>query len=306
MIIFVTSDKGGTGRSVTSCNIAYRKAVQGTDVGYLDFDFGSPTSGAIFNVDASSRGTTSGAGLHTYLHGQVADPEQVDIWSASDRKDLRTRPIGAGRLILLPGDQNGGEFPIDRETVYRCRDLFLRLEEECDLTLVDLSAGRSQASHMVMRVAALPELRSKPMRWLVFHRWTRQHIIAAAGLVYGDRGLLEVGVGYGLDRDDLQDSIRFVRTAVLDPGSQLLAGLRPPQAAWLQDCNANLQDLAAKRRVGRSVMLGSIPLDPVLQWREQIITERDVANIRIANPETGEAFDNLAKAITDDGAWEGL
>ncbi|WP_330249951.1 hypothetical protein OG874_27145 [Nocardia sp. NBC_00565] len=29
MIVFVTSDKGGTGRSVTSCNIAYRVCIAG-------------------------------------------------------------------------------------------------------------------------------------------------------------------------------------------------------------------------------------------------------------------------------------
>jgi hypothetical protein len=306
MIIFAVSDKGGTGRSVTSCNIAYRRAVQGTPVCYLDFDFGSPTAGAIFNIDVLSRGTTSKAGLHAYLLGRVAEPDQVDVWNASDRRGLRTRPMGAGRLVLVPGDEGGGEFPIDQAVVHRCRDLFVRLGEEFTLTLVDLSAGRSFASDMVMRAAALPELQATTMRWLVFHRWTRQHIIAAHGLVYGDQGLLAAGQRWGLDPDELEDSIRFVRTAVLDPGSQQLVGLRPAQAAWLQDCNADLQSLAAKRRVGRSVMLGSVPLDPVLQWREQIITESDVGNTRIANPETGEAFESLAKRVTDEASWEGL
>jgi hypothetical protein len=306
MIIFATSDKGGTGRSVTSCNIAYRRALQGTHVSYLDFDFGSPTAGAIFNIEAMSRGTTSGGGLHAYLQGRVAEPDHVDVWSASDRKGLRTRPMGAGRLTLLPGDQDGGEFSIDRSILHRCRDLLVRLEEEFTLTLVDLSAGRSYASEMVMSAAASPELRAATTRWLVFHRWTRQHIIAASGLVYGEQGLLAAGAKYGLDREELEDSIRFIRTAVLDPGSQQLVGLRPAQAAWLQDCNADLQNLAARRRVGRSVMLGSIPLDPVLQWREQIITESDVGNTRIANPETGEAFEVLAKDLTDESSWEGL
>jgi hypothetical protein len=31
MLIFATSDKGGTGRSVTSTNLAYRHALQGKD-----------------------------------------------------------------------------------------------------------------------------------------------------------------------------------------------------------------------------------------------------------------------------------
>jgi septum formation inhibitor-activating ATPase MinD len=40
MIVFATSDKGGTGRSVTSSNIVYRRALQGNDTCYVDFDFG--------------------------------------------------------------------------------------------------------------------------------------------------------------------------------------------------------------------------------------------------------------------------
>jgi hypothetical protein len=45
VLIFATSDKGGTGRSVTSSNVAYREALLGKDVCYLDFDFGSPRPG---------------------------------------------------------------------------------------------------------------------------------------------------------------------------------------------------------------------------------------------------------------------
>jgi len=50
VLVFASSDKGGTGRSVTSCNIAFHLA-QRLDVAYLDFDFGSPTAAAVFDVD---------------------------------------------------------------------------------------------------------------------------------------------------------------------------------------------------------------------------------------------------------------
>jgi hypothetical protein len=306
MIIFATSDKGGTGRSVTSCNVAFRRALQGSDVCYLDFDFGSPTAGAIFNLEAVGRGIAGGVGLHSHLTGKIAEPEHLDVWGRSERKGLPSKPIGAGRLTLLPGDEGGGEFPVDEQINRRCRDLFVYLEEEFDLTLVDLSAGRSYASEMVLAATGAPELRDRVSRWLVFHRWTRQHIIAAAGLVFGEQGILHVGVERGHNRRTLEDSVRFVRTAVLETDSPQLAALRPEQAAWLQDCNSDLQDLAGGRGLGRSMMLGSIPLDPVLQWREQIITENDIWNTRIANAETGEAFEALAKRLTDKGAWEGL
>ena len=72
MLVFATSDKGGTGRSVTSSNIIYRRALQGGDVCYLDFDFGSPTAGSIFQINTVSRGTEAG-GLHSYLRGKVGE-----------------------------------------------------------------------------------------------------------------------------------------------------------------------------------------------------------------------------------------
>ena len=70
MIVVATSDKGGTGRSVTGSNVVYRRALQGGDVCYVDFDLGSPTAGAIFGVSALTRGTTTGKGTHSYLQGR--------------------------------------------------------------------------------------------------------------------------------------------------------------------------------------------------------------------------------------------
>ncbi len=305
MLVFATSDKGGTGRSVTGCNLAYRRALQGSDVCYLDFDFGSPTAGAIFEVASAAMGVDRG-GLHSTLLGRVAEPTRVDIWNESDREILRGRPARAGQLVLMPGDSGGGEFPMNDEVVRRCTELFMRVEEEFELCIVDLSAGRSHAIDMALEVTSRLELSGITTRWLVFHRWTRQHIMAASGLVFGARGLLRTGVAHGHDENALRDSIRFVRTAVLDPNSADLAQIRPAQAAWLENCNRDLQELAARLNLGRSMVLGQTPLDPVLQWREQLISDSDVAASHIANSGTALAFDDLARRLTDESAWEGL
>jgi MinD-like ATPase involved in chromosome partitioning or flagellar assembly len=305
VLVFATSDKGGTGRSVTSSNVAYRRALQGSDVCYLDFDFGSPTAGAIFNIPAVEHGTAAG-GLHSYLQGTVAEPVRLDVWSESDRSGLRGRPPGAGRLVLYPGDRGGGEFSIGPEMAGRCADLLLRVDEEFDLIVVDLSAGRSYATDIALAVTSDARLRGTLARWLVFHRWTRQHIIAAESLVYGEHGLLEAGVARGHDRAKLAQTIRFVRTAVVDPDSPELAGLPPTKVTWLRECNAELQTLARRHRVGRTVMLGMVPLDPVLQWREQLISNNDVFLRHIANEQTVQAFEEIAKRLTEDAAWDGL
>jgi hypothetical protein len=306
MIVIATSDKGGTGRSVTGSNVVYRRALQGGDVCYVDFDFGSPTAGAIFGVSALTRGTTSGKGTHSYLLGRSSDVDRCDVWQNSDRTSLRQRPPGTGRLTLVPGDSGGGEFSFDDAVVDRCIDLFLRLHSEYEVVLVDLSAGRSYAAEIVIAATSSPALANVTTRWLVFHRWTRQHILAASGLVFGEKGLLDTAAEHGISRDRFIEDIRFVRTAIVDPNTPDLAGLRPPQLAWLREANRDLQKLAAELKVGRSAMLGAVPLDPVLQWREQLITDSDVWARHVANPATIEAFDSIAKKIVDESAWEQL
>jgi hypothetical protein len=308
MLLIATSDKGGTGRSVTGSNVVYRRALLGGDVCYVDFDFGSPTAGAVFGISALSRGTTTGNGTHSYLLGRTPTEELWDVWQHSDRMSLRQRPPGTGRLALLPGDVGGGEFAFAEGdgTVERCVDLFLRLHSEFEVVLVDLSAGRSYAAEIVIAATATPALAGLTTRWLVFHRWTRQHILAAAGLVYGERGLLDIAGAHGRDRDRFIEDIRFVRTALVDPNAPDLAGLRPPQLAWLREANRDLQRLAAELNVGRSAMIGAVPLDPLLQWREQLITDSDVWARHVANQATIEAFEQIAKSMVDDQAWEQL
>ncbi|GAA4430289.1 SCO2523 family variant P-loop protein [Actinokineospora soli] len=302
MLIFAASDKGGTGRSVTSCNIAYHLSMQRNDVAYLDFDFGSPTTGAIFEISKVERGTEQN-GLHSYVEGKTNTPHQVDVLANSDRAGLRA-PAQSGRLVLLPGDKGGAEFTNKPEKVQRCVNLFRRLDQEFDICMVDLSAGRSHALDMVLRATAQPELALVPKRWLVFHRWTRQHIMAANGLVYGDHGILGMGRAVGHDPAELEYSLRFVRTAVPSLKSPRTTD-RAAQAKWLRTFDEELRTLAARSKLGRSMTLGDTPMEPVLQWREQIISASDVSS-NIANAETLAAFQELAGKLVDDVVWERL
>jgi hypothetical protein len=252
-------------------------------------------------------GTTSKRGVHSLLLGDVTEPELVEVWNASDRVSLRTRPAGAARLTLVPGDIAGSEFASkDPDIVERCRELFLRLEEEFGFIVVDLSAGRSYATEMALSVTAGPGAVTSPSRWLVFHRWTKQHVVAAAGLVYGEKGILDTGHDLGHDPDELLDRLRFVRTATIDPQAPDLAGLRPTQLAWLQDRHHELQQLAKQLKAGRAMLLGSIPLDPILQWQEQLLTSNDLYTRQVANPVTVAAIEQLTTSVHDPEAWEGL
>jgi hypothetical protein len=302
VIVFAVSDKGGTGRSVTSCNVLFQAALAGHDTCYADFDFGSPTVGAIFAADAVARGTTDNDGLHSYLRGDCAEPRAWDLWATSDRTSLRTRPPGAGRMMLLPGDAGGSEFSIDAAMRDRAVSLLRRMREEFDLGIVDLSAGRSYAVQLALSATAGPD----PGRWLVFHRWTKQHLLAAHGLIYGERGLLETAVKLGHDREDVLQRLRIVRTAVVDPVSADLSGLRPSQRSWLRERHQELQRMAGELQLGRTMTIGVIPMDAILHAHEQLLTDRDLHTRQVANAETVEAFRRLAEAMFDEKAWDRL
>ncbi|MQY17696.1 SCO2523 family variant P-loop protein [Nocardia macrotermitis] len=302
ILVVSTSDKGGAGRSVTSCNIAYRLSVQGYNVAYLDFDFGSPTAGALFEIDRMDRGSTDGNGLHKFLTGNKSLPAQCDIRSETRRPDLRA-PRHPYRLTLYPGDRGGGEFGTTADVVKRCAELLTICRQEFDVTFLDLSAGRSAALEIVLSAMATRTLRDAVVRWLVFHRWTRQHILAANGLVHGPNGLLDNGAKLGHDPGQLLDSMRYVRTAVPST-SEVLQGTggSGPQWAWLRKQNEALDQLAQANQMGLSVTLGTTPVEPVLQWREQVILDIDV-DAKIANQETVAAFTFLADELVNEETW---
>ncbi|MGK5671743.1 SCO2523 family variant P-loop protein [Micromonospora sp. URMC 106] len=307
MLVFVTSHKGGTGRSVTAANIAYRSALSGRPTCYLDYDFGSPTAGITFQIPQAVNGVEgtgpNGGGLHRYLRGEIPSPEQLDVWGTSERASLRQRPIGSGPLVLLPGQRNGSEFGFTNDIAKRCAELFLRLEEEFDLTLVDLSAGRSYASQIALAATAIATLRKVTVRWLVFHRWTPQHVTAAADLAFEAGGIVAMGKEYGHEPDRLRESLRFIRTAVIDSRGPEVGHLDLAQQAFLRKCDAELSELARRRGVGRTTLFGAVPLDPLLQWREQLISDHDVQS-KIANVKTVDAFVELTEKLFDETAWE--
>jgi hypothetical protein len=293
VIVFSVSDKGGTGRSVTSTNLAYRTSLRGLRTCYLDFDFGSPTVGAIFDVADARHGVAEG-GLHDYLHGLRPEPLRIDVWTLSARGNFE-RPPGSEALVLLPGTLGGSEFTgLDDEMIERCADLFVRLDEEFDVCLVDLSAGRSVAMDLVLKATAAERVRPIAVRWLVFHRWTSQHVIAASNLVHGEHGLIKYGIECGFGSEEMEERIGYVRTAVINPHSDAIGNLRSSQQAWLVEVNRDLESLASDLLLGRDLCVGAVPLDPVLQWREQLITDRDVRTTEIANEATADAFDALA------------
>lgn len=305
MLVFVSSDKGGTGRTVTACNVAHELTLLGLDVAYVDFDFGAPTTGAVLELPGMERGADVG-GVHSYLLA-AADFVQVDVRSVTSRPALRGLPPGAGRLVLVPGDRGGAEFGLGHDVarvVERTRGLFTRLLTEFDVCIVDLSSGRSTAVEIALRATFDPRLERIKTRWLVFHRWTQQHVVAASGLLFGEHGILQSAAYSGADERTFLEQVRTVRTAVPDlkaNGSAYSAA----QATWLQACDSQLHRLARDHHLGASILLGTTPMEQMLLWREQLILHTDVSQ-GFAAPETLDAFRYLAEHLVDDFRWEGM
>lgn len=305
MLIFSSSDKGGTGRSVTSCNLAYRLSLLGQDVAYLDFDFGSPTAGAIFEIPDLERGTKNG-GLHSYIRGKATEPVRADIRGTTERQPLKERPPGSGKLTLFPGDSGGAEFALTNAHIKKATELFQAVEREFDVCIVDLSAGRSSALDMSVQ-AISPENRpkkSEAVRWLLFHRWTTQHVIAASGLLLEENGIVSCAVQSGFVKQEFLRLVRTVRTAVPD-ASAFGKETTAEQEAWLSRSDDILKTLAKGRGLGLDLLASTTPLEPMLLWREQVIMDVDVKR-RLANKATTQAFEELAKKLIDDEAWEGF
>jgi len=305
MLVFASSDKGGTGRSVTSCNLAYRLSLLGHDVAYLDFDFGSPTAGAIFEISSLERGTPEG-GLHSYIHGEVATPMRVDIRAVTERPDMKTRPPGSGKLALFPGDAGGAEFALTKQQIKKAITLFQTVEREFDVCVVDLSAGRSVALDMSLQ-AVSPTVRpagSDRVRWLLFHRWTTQHVIAASGLLFAEHGIVSCATEAGFRPAEFLTLVRTIRTAVPD-SSAFGDRATAEQQAWLLHSDDILKALAKTRRLGQDLLAGTTPMEPMLLWREQVIMDVDVKR-GLAKQATTAAFDKLADKVINDDAWEGF
>jgi hypothetical protein len=71
----------------------------------------------------------------------------------------------------------------------------------------------------------------------------------------------------------------------------------------MRQCDRALEELAADRGIGESRVLASIPLEPVLQWQERLITDADVHDRRIAANETLQAMGDLARRLNDERYW---
>lgn len=289
-VIAALSHKGGTGRSVTTANVCYHLSKHGHDVCVVDMDLASPTFGAILGIDGISAGADIGSfGDPRSIGDFLNNPDDVayvdsalrDAWRG-DTFDGEIPPVTFGQYQLLPGSRQLGD-PLAAGQMNVALDRVIgSLRERFDIIYLDLRSGASELLESLRSADSNVDQRAVDL-WVVHMRWTFQHIVGLKDIVSM------------LDCVDAKRQF-LVRTAFVDPDSIEKDALRRYVA--LQ--NSELDEFFGSIRIGGGLapqkLLGTIPLEPVLQWREGVILEKH-ADKGLANEATVEAFSGLATDV---------
>ena len=286
------SHKGGTGRTVSTANLAYHLAQRGRDVCILDLDLASPTLGAVVGLGDIATGAK--IGIHHILAGQLQS-EQVeelerDVWE-SPAINGYYRPVNHGKFHIVPGTRTGGDSVMgadNPEARLRLSRVLTDLRARYEYTFCDLRSGVGPVAEAFL----WDKIASQLDAWLLFYRWTHQHLhgvedLASALSAHTDRPLGEANPRF-----------LSVRTAVIEIDS-----VPSESRTWIGQRDDELRRRSRRLEASTEPPLeniGAIPLDLVLQWSEGILTAEH-ADV-VGNFHTLKAFDRLAAAL-DENAW---
>lgn len=287
------SHKGGTGRTVTTANIAYYLAVLGKNVCIVDLDLASPTLGSVVGLADIGAGAPAGEGIHDILIGD-RPPEDVaeierDVWESNDIAS--SKAWGYGDYFIIPGRAGGGDQALTLAETFRDdhRNRLVgsldHLSRRFDFVFCDLRSGIGNVAEAFLTRPVVGRLDA----WLLFHRWTRQHLVGAIDLAQ------RLSDSTARPSEETEKPIRFlrIRTASIDKQS-----VKKEARQWVSRQNDRLRQ-ESNRLDGVTdpplEEIGSVPLDPLLQWTECILTsERDGAG-----RDTIDAFGRIATFLID-------
>lgn len=281
------SHKGGTGRTTAAANVAYQMATEAKSVCCVDLDLTSPTFGAVLGLSGYDHGAP--IGTHDFL-APLADgdpplaareasncPPLVDVWDCNPSlgKSLTTRP---GDFKLLPGknDQEDKARVVGpKEQGKRLADMFDVLLANFQVVLADIRSGTSDVVEGMLH--AVNDHQCPLASWLVFFRWTPQHLIGAEDLC--------------LRLSDKGAPVQTVRTA-FTARDELLD--KPP---WYQRQHDRLTEQMEERLRGFSP-IADIPFEDLLRWQECVLTDDLVVGKRAAaSSSTVDGYRRLARRI---------
>jgi len=258
----------------------------GPKVCMVDIDLGSSTLGSVWGVREMRAGVKGRVGVHELLRMDNPEPKLdkalENLWDRSAwlRNRVMESSPNRGRLALLPGNFRYGDSGTQADELKV--PLYSVLSALCDrfeFVFADIRSGLAAVTQALFDKATFQDLIGG---WLIFHRWTPQHLIGASDMV---ELLKESKWNSGL--------IHLVRTAYVDPND-----LPEENRRWFVQQNADLaKDESDMCRVTRVRRIGVIPFSRVLQWQERIISRSFLNETGLKTLPEADALRQLAQDL---------
>jgi hypothetical protein len=284
------SHKGGTGRSVTIANVAHRCAMKGKNVCIIDLDLASPTMGLILGLQGYE------IGFNVYSHkrdgfpGHVGDLLLDDGMAARARHAIvdawsgvgLTHESGYGRFSLIPGYKSLSDDSITQTNIEERLPTILDALHEYDIVFLDARSGISVITKAIAAIENKELSRGRTLisAWLIHFRWTEQHLYTVNDLLGNAKE--------GLIPEVTANRLRLIRTAFINH-----LDIKGPEHAWFSKRHDELDKRLHSFCPPEVKLIGTVPLDPMLQWRECIITP-ELLKLGIAKESTYKAFSEIA------------
>lgn len=272
------SHKGGAGRSTAAANMAYQSANAGQSVCLVDFDLDSATLGAVLGLAERTVGGKVGIQSLLSVNGdrQISiDHVLLDLRRTRFLDELVFTGANPGAFCLLPGNAEQKELVSEAEMAPILAETLRSLAWSFDVVIVDVRAGKSAALRAILDAASDLD----HFTWLLFYRWTHQHLSAARDMI---DTLAEWSDAYERSRDVIP--VATARIARQDVTGE-------PWFEHQYDALERREDREIAQRLGRPAH--TIPFDRVFQWKEQILC----GPRHQGNEATVEAFRNLATEL---------
>lgn len=276
------SHKGGTGRSVTIANVGYQLAMGGSNVCMVDLDLGSSTLGAVWNVEyTEQRGVEGGIG-RLLIEPDPTESEilgsLVNLWSASEFFK-QARGGGGAKLQLLPGTRDLGDMGNEEVLREPLHKILTVLAENYDYVFADVRSG---ISAVTLALATGGVFRHLVTGWLVFHRWTPQHLIGANDMVTRLSGW------------NWSDRTYLIRTAYVNPQTSLEN--KEKNRDWFMNQETRL---LKERKKFSNRTLATIDFSRILQWEERVLTDSFARDANFYPCEEIAQFKDLADKLRE-------
>jgi CobQ/CobB/MinD/ParA nucleotide binding domain len=300
-VVIAASFKGGSGRTTTMANVAFRLALNTFNrVCMIDLDLAAPTLGSVLELDGYEAGTKPGRGIHSFLPNPETGNKPREVGALLEDADLLVdvrRNCGSPGVRqaleslgddpwfrVLLGEAQWREVANPESLSKPINSILETLSTRVPYVFVDVRAGTDSPLFALTHYH-----RPRERKWAVFYRWTPQH-------VRGTAHLIDQLIKNNVPRD-LIHTVRVARGTLAEPldgtaADNALASWMAGQDALTQEYAEDLGLLAFPRT--------DIPRSEILFWRDGIIAAEALPGLGQASRTLTDAYRQLAVDLFGD------